>query len=125
MSITTTSIMNPDQFQAALVAQAPGAAFSANGDFTQPGTKTITGFGATDAQLQAAVTTAAAQFVDYGATKAQILTNLQNHLASLKSWAAANPTGAVLTAGQTLFVANTLIGLCYLMLEQFTTTAGT
>lgn len=47
-----------------------------------------------------------------------IVQNLQNHLTSIENFIAANPTGAVLTAAQTLFVAQTLAGLIRLTLAQ-------
>ena len=77
MSITTNSQLNADKLQAALVATVAGAAFSSTGarlDSTD--SKTITGIGCDDTQLQSAITTAAGQFVDYNAAKTTALTSL-------------------------------------------------
>lgn len=126
MTISTTVALNGDQLQAAIVALVPGASFVASGDLPTAGApKVITGLGGIDdATLQTAVNNASAAFVDLVADRATIVADLKSHLTSLQAWVAANPNGAVLTAAQTLFLAKSLIGLIYLQLEQYTTTAG-
>lgn len=85
MSVTTSQRLNADQLQAALPV---GAVFALAGTTpgehlaalttTQPKTLTVTG--ATDAQLQAAITSAAGAFVDYTANRATLLTQARNAL---------------------------------------------
>lgn len=87
MSVTTSSRLNPDKLQAALVALAPGAAFSSDGgalESTDP--KDITAHGATDDQLNQAITAASAQFVDVAAAQAQALSGLQSLLGDVGGW---------------------------------------
>jgi len=52
-------------------------------------------------------------------------TNILTRQAAIQAWIAANPSGAVLTAGQTLTVAEMLNGLCNLLLGNFGSTTGT
>lgn len=47
--------------------------------------------------------------------------NLTNHLNQIETWIAANPSGAILTAAQTLWVAQTLAGLIRLLLNELST----
>jgi hypothetical protein len=54
-----------------------------------------------------------------------IMANILTRQSQIQAWIAANPTGAVLTAGQTLTLAEMLNGLCKLLLSQFTSTTGT
>lgn len=55
---------------------------------------------------------------------ADIAANIQTHLNQIETWIAANPAGAVLTAAQTLWVAQTLAGLCRLLLGLTGTIGG-
>jgi hypothetical protein len=87
MSVTTSSQLNDDKLQTALVALAPGAGFvSGGGALEEAAPKTITAHGATDDQLQQAITTAAAQFVDVAAVQSQALTGLQSMLGEKNAW---------------------------------------
>ena len=56
---------------------------------------------------------------------ATINANILTRQSQIQAWIAANPAGAVLTAGQTLILAQMLIGLCKLLLAQYSTTQGT
>jgi hypothetical protein len=51
-----------------------------------------------------------------------IINNVANRQAQIQAWIAANPAGAVLTAAQTLALAQMLEGLCRLVLGQFEAT---
>lgn len=57
--------------------------------------------------------------------QATITQNVLNSQAQIEAWIAANPAGAVLTAGQTLVLAKMLNGLCRILLQQFSATTGT
>jgi len=59
------------------------------------------------------------------ANQQTIQANILTRQAQIQAWIAANPSGAVLTAAQTLTLAQMLNGLCKLLLSQFTTTTGT
>ena len=81
MTVNTSAQLNPDKLQAALAALAPGATFVSSGaQLEDPAEKTIDAVGATDTQLQTAITTAAGQFVDYNAAKTTALGALQTLL---------------------------------------------
>jgi hypothetical protein len=54
-----------------------------------------------------------------------INSNLLAAQTTLQTWIAANPSGAILTAGQTLVLAKMLNGLCKLLLQQYGSTSGT
>ena len=54
-----------------------------------------------------------------------INSNLLAVQTTLQTWIAANPSGAILTAGQTLVLAKMLNGLCKLLLQQYGSTSGT
>lgn len=54
-----------------------------------------------------------------------ITTNLTGAQTTIQNWITANPTGAVLTAAQTLVVARMLNGLCKILLAQYASTTGT
>lgn len=90
MSVTTSSRLNADQLQAQLPGGATFTIASPSGtpqDYLRAGlpnptAKTLTVTGATDAQLQTAITSAAAAFVDYAANRATLLTQARNALAN-------------------------------------------
>ena len=63
-------------------------------------------------------------FVPIQANAAAIQTRVKANLTTLESWITAHPTGATLTAAQTLTVAKMLVGLCRLLLQEFDTTGG-
>jgi hypothetical protein len=69
---------------------------------------------------QAAATSASAA----AANQATIQGNIQTHIGQLEAWLTANPNGAVLTAAQTKFVAQTLIGVGRLLLGLTSTVGG-
>lgn len=50
------------------------------------------------------------------ASAAAIVTGINNNLATLQAWIAANPSGAVLTAAQTLVLADMLVGIGQVLL---------
>jgi hypothetical protein len=54
-----------------------------------------------------------------------IRNNVQTGLLQMEAWIAANPAGAVLTAGQTLVLAKILVGIAKLLLADTATTTGT
>lgn len=56
---------------------------------------------------------------------ATIQANLTAHLAQVEQWVSANPNGALLTAGQTLWVAKSLAGLIRLLLGVLDSAAST
>jgi len=68
---------------------------------------------------------AAAAAIDLSTNATTITANLTNAQATIQAWIAANPSGAVLTAGQTLVVAKMLNGLCKILLSQYSSTSGT
>lgn len=53
-----------------------------------------------------------------------VQTRVQANLATIESFIAANPGGAVLTAAQTLVLARMLAGLCRILLGEFNTVGG-
>lgn len=55
----------------------------------------------------------------------QIQANILAHRTTLQTWIAANPSGAVLTGPQTLVLANMLVGLCNLLLADYSSITGT
>jgi hypothetical protein len=57
--------------------------------------------------------------------QATITANIALRQAAIAAWIAANPSGAVLTAAQTLALAQGLNGLCKLLLQEFSSTTGT
>lgn len=59
------------------------------------------------------------------ANQSTILADISARQSSIQAWITANPGGAVLTAGQTLTLAEMLNGLCDLLLGLFGSTAGT
>jgi len=77
------------------------------------------------ANLIAPLTAAAAGAAAQAANQATINTNLLARQTQIQAWVAANPSGAILTAGQTLTLAQMLNGLCKLLLQQYTNTTGT
>lgn len=81
MTVSTSAQLNAANLATALDAVAPGATYSTTGaPLEEASDKTIEAYGATDAQLQQAITTAAGQFVDYNAQKTTALTALQTLL---------------------------------------------
>jgi hypothetical protein len=54
-----------------------------------------------------------------------IRTNVLASQTQIQAWIAANPSGAVLTAAQTLVLAKMLNGLCKLLLQELSDTTGT
>jgi hypothetical protein len=82
----------------------------------------------TAAQLTTAIAGLVAQQAADATTTANQQTILANVLArqgQIQAFMTANPTGAVLTAAQTLAVARMLNGLCMILIQQFSSTAGT
>jgi hypothetical protein len=59
------------------------------------------------------------------ANQQTIQTNVQANLATLQTWIAANPNGAVLTAAQTKVLARMLVGIYKLLAQDFANTTGT
>lgn len=59
------------------------------------------------------------------ANAATVRANILTRQNQILAWIAANPTGAVLTAAQTLTLAEMLNGLCKLLLQQYGNTTGT
>lgn len=59
------------------------------------------------------------------AVQATVTANIATRQAQVAAWIAANPGGAVLTAAQTLTLAQMLNGLGKLLLQQFASTTGT
>ena len=59
------------------------------------------------------------------ANVATIRQNVTTNFATLQTWLANNPNGAVLTAGQTKVLANILIGITKLLLADTANTTGT
>lgn len=51
-----------------------------------------------------------------------IIANILNRQSQIQSWITANPSGAILTAAQTLTLAKMLNGLCQLLLDQYGST---
>ena len=80
---------------------------------------------ATLAAVQAAQNAATTAEATAAANAATINTNVKSRQATIQAWIAANPTGAVLTAAQTLVLAQMLNGLCNLLLAEFGSTSGT
>ena len=57
--------------------------------------------------------------------QATIQADVLSRQATIQAWIAANPTGAILTAAQTLVLAEMMNGLCDLLLQQYSSTSGT
>lgn len=76
------------------------------------------------APMQAAESAAATTAATQATNQATIQANIQTHIAQLETWMTANPNGAVLTAAQTKFVAQTLIGVGRLLLGLTSTVGG-
>ena len=57
--------------------------------------------------------------------KTNLYTNVTARQKTIQSWITANPSGAVLTAAQTLILAEMLNGLCDILLAEFGSSAGT
>jgi len=77
------------------------------------------------APIIAAENAAEAAQLTASANAATITANLTSAQTTIQNWIAANPSGAVLTAGQTLVVAKMLNGLTKILLSQFSSTSGT
>jgi hypothetical protein len=56
---------------------------------------------------------------------ATIQANIQAHMATISAWIAANPSGATLSAAQTLVLAKLLYGIGLILRQEFSTTTGT
>jgi hypothetical protein len=80
---------------------------------------------ATLAAVQTAQTAATTAETTQATNHSTILSNVQSRQSTIKAWIAANPSGAVLTAAQTLVLAEMLDGLCDLLLDLFSSTTGT
>jgi len=78
-----------------------------------------------EAPILAAEAAAAATNATNQANAATIQTNLISAQTTIQNWITANPSGAVLTAAQTLVVAKMLNGLTKLLLAQYSSTSGT
>jgi len=79
-------------------------------------------------QINAALAPLTTQEIALAATVATNTGTIQNrlntNLTTLENWITANPSGAVLTAGQTLVLAKMLVGLTRVLLQEATTTGG-
>jgi hypothetical protein len=80
---------------------------------------------ATPAQVQAAQAAATSAEQALATNAATVRADVLSRQATLKAWMTANPAGAVLTAAQTLVVAEMLDGLCDLLLQLFSSAAQT
>jgi hypothetical protein len=80
---------------------------------------------ATLAEVQAAMAAAVAAEQALATNAATIRADVLSRQATLKAWMTANAAGAVLTAAQTLVVAEMLDGLCDLLLQLFSSAAQT
>jgi hypothetical protein len=88
VTATTNQQVNADKLHAALQAIQPGAAFSSvGGELASTDSKVVTAHDATDDQLQQAITTAAAEFVDVPEVQAEALAGLQTMLGEKNAWA--------------------------------------
>lgn len=107
---------------AAAVTVLPGVIAEGGGVVYLPddGSLTATQVSTAVAPLVAAQTAAAT----LAANNATITANVLTRQTQIQAWIAANPSGAVLTAGQTLTLAQMLNGLCKLLLQQFSSTTG-
>ena len=77
------------------------------------------------APIVAAETAAQTAQATLSANQTTIQQNLTANQAIIQTWIAAHPTGATLTAAQTLTVAKMLNALCNLLLAEFGSTSGT
>lgn len=59
------------------------------------------------------------------ANQATIQANVQANMATIEAWITAHPTGAVLTAAQTLVLAKMLFGIGLILNQEFSSTTGT
>lgn len=84
----------------------------------------VTGMLCPATPCQAANVAAAGTQAVATANTATIQGNIQTHIGQLETWLTANPNGAVLTAAQTKFVAQTLIGVGRLLLGLTSTVGG-
>ena len=74
----------------------------------------------TAAEIAQAATSAAT--VTTMTNQATIQANILTRQAQIQAWISTHPTGAVLTAAQTLTLAQMLNGLCQLLLQQYGST---
>lgn len=124
MSVTTTAAVDLPT-----VANALGNGFTLNctGNPAVAGA-VLSAQPANDAGITAALPAAYAQATTnatLAANAATINANILIRQSQIQAWIAANPAGAVLTAGQTLTLAQMLNGLCKLLLGQYSSTSGT
>ena len=124
MSVTTTAAVDLPTVAAAL---GNGYTLSCTGN---PGAANAVLYAdpANDAGITASLTAAYAQAVTnatLATNAATITTNVKARQATIQAWMTANPTGAVLTAAQTLTLAQMLNGLCNLLLAEYGSTTGT
>ena len=89
------------------------------------GTPDAAAVAAAAAGIQAAEAAAAQQAATLTANQTTIQQNLAANQAVIQTWITAHPTGATLTAAQTLTVAKMLNALCNLLLAEFGSTSGT
>lgn len=117
MSITTSQRLNGDQVAAGLPT---GAGFSSDGaDLDSSGSKTLTGIGCTDAQLQSAVTSAAAAFVDRDANQATLTSRAQTALTNNATFLAINNPTTAQAVTQVKALTRQVNGLLRFLLNEF------
>ena len=122
MSVTTTAQFNQDKFESQLPA---GTTYGWTGPpFETAGAKTITA-STDDSTVQAAVTVAAASFVDRVANRAALVQKAQTALANNQTYLAIpSPTQAQAVA-QVAALTRQVNALIQLALNSFDSTAGT
>ena len=79
---------------------------------------------ATLAAVQAAQTSATAAEATAATTTATIYADVQARMVTLAAWIAANPSGAILTAAQTLVLAEMLHGVGEVLLGMLSSATG-
>lgn len=124
MSVTTTAAVDLPTVSAAL---GQGFTLSCVGNPGGAGA-VLSAQPADDAAITAALPAGYAQAVTNATAvtnAATISANILTRQAAIQAWMTANPSGAVLTAAQTLTLAQMLNGLCKLLLQQYSSTTGT
>jgi len=112
-------IFDPSQHSAYALIQGNGQSI------TLPAPVTLTQVQSAEAPIISAEATAEAAQATLAANQQTITANLIAAQTTIQNWITANPSGAVLTAAQTLVVAKMLNGLTKLLLAQFSSTSGT